>query len=426
MPSSWVSSSKIQGQHTGAAAAEMAPDSRGLCGHNWNKKIATVLFLATLKSAYAKSNQKIIWKIFSSLLSGPSSARLGHKELISACFRSSNCISGKTKAPCTEAQSEGSTERCCQEDQEKERRLGNPFWIDFFEARELSPYEATYVQVLKSIWKAKEKAAEPKHVPARLVTWPAVLTALEGLCLSLFDCFCPHVTSVIYILFQWHAQTLGASGRSPGVETSFSPKRTSGFFATLSLGPYKKYWDTPGQKGKFQFWNNTRRPRNSRANLKRSKSTSRRSTFEPYFWDKLQEKSLRVASQFKRQVKMRSDVRLGWSFKPQISSTNWQTPRQKGRPSRLDDVVARIAELYYCVFLPGRSSSGGKKGGKLNSPWGSWNKLLKKKPRCNLLEMKEKTCYSTRGPSGRRSPKWEARQKEKGASATSQRGGWCH
>ena len=51
----------------------MAPDSRGLCGHNWNKKIATVLFLATLKSAYAKSNQKIIWKIFSSLLSGPSS-----------------------------------------------------------------------------------------------------------------------------------------------------------------------------------------------------------------------------------------------------------------------------------------------------------------------------------------------------------------
>ena len=35
----------------------------------------------------------------------------------------------------------------------------------------------------------KKEAAEPKHVPARLVTWPAVLTALEGLCLSLLIAF---------------------------------------------------------------------------------------------------------------------------------------------------------------------------------------------------------------------------------------------
>ena len=128
----------------------------------------------------------------------------------------------------------------------------------------------------------------------------------------------------------WSIWSLARSG------DELSPKRTSGFFGTLSLvGPYKKYWDTPGQKGKFQFWNNTWRPRNSRAILKRSKSTSRRSTFEPYFWDKLQEKSLRVASQFKRQVKMRSDVRLWWSFKPQYRARTGRPRDKKGDPQAL-------------------------------------------------------------------------------------------
>ena len=68
----------------------------------------------------------------------------------------------------------------------------------------------------------------------------------------------------------------------------------------------------------------------------------------------------------------------------------WRFPRQKGKPSGLDDVVAHISELYYCVFLPGRSSSGEKKWGKPNSPWRSWNKPLHKKPGSNFLEVKRK------------------------------------
>ena len=68
----------------------------------------------------------------------------------------------------------------------------------------------------------------------------------------------------------------------------------------------------------------------------------------------------------------------------------WRIPRQKGKPSGLDDVVAHISELYYCVFLSGRSSSGEKKWGKPSSPWRSWNKPLHNKPRSNLLEVKRK------------------------------------
>ena len=126
----------------------------------------------------------------SCLSRGAHAARLGHEEPISSCFRSSNCISGIGKTPCAEAKGEGSTESCQQEDQEGERRPGNPFSIDFLK---LTNFLLTKPHIFRC-GNGKE-AAEPKHVPA-------VLTALEGLCLSLFDCFCPHVTSLINILFQ--------------------------------------------------------------------------------------------------------------------------------------------------------------------------------------------------------------------------------
>ena len=69
--------------------------------------------------------------VVSCLSRGAHAARLGHEEPISSCFRSSNCISGIGKTPCAEAKGEASTESCRQEDQEGERRPGNPFSIDF-------------------------------------------------------------------------------------------------------------------------------------------------------------------------------------------------------------------------------------------------------------------------------------------------------
>ena len=97
-------------------------------------KIATVLFLATLKSTYAKSNQKIIERSFP-----PSCQELGligsRKRRQAGPQGTYICLLSVKQLHLRQNQGAGavhrspkrSTERCCQEDRDKERRLGNPF-----------------------------------------------------------------------------------------------------------------------------------------------------------------------------------------------------------------------------------------------------------------------------------------------------------
>ena len=105
---------------------------------------------------------------------------------ISYCFRSSNCISGTGKTPCAGSQRRRQHRKLPPRRPRRGKEARQPIlnWF-FWSSRTVS----LRGHISSGAETEKKEAAEPKHVPARLVTWPAVLTALEGLCLSLLFAF---------------------------------------------------------------------------------------------------------------------------------------------------------------------------------------------------------------------------------------------
>ncbi len=121
---------------------------------------------------------------------------------------------------------------------------------------------------------AQEKPAEPIYVPARLVTWPAILSALEGLLrIDLFACIWPHEIS-----FQQRAQTLGRSSASASRSMSSSQKRRWRRCGRLWLD----FQDITEARLTTRLWS-TLRPRNSAASSKPWTNGWRKSTSGPYF-----------------------------------------------------------------------------------------------------------------------------------------------